>query len=292
MSEKTLRLSLYCLGAVVALYLLVFLARGRSGPGAPDGGLAEALGGLDGAALVQIDIQGPGDTIRLERDGTAWRANGFGADTGSVQRLLRAIDDVAVSSVVATNPDNHARMGVDADSAWTLTAGDVSVLLGKAGNRYRTSYARMPGANSVGLLDGDLRAAAARSLFDWRDKIIVSADTAMIASVRIQHANTSLLYERQDSIWMVGGEEADASTMRGILQELARLRASGFAGDDVMRPLEADRSVRASDAAGTDIVSLTLQEREGGFWVTTVGSEIVFEIPTFRGDRVAPAPED
>ncbi len=292
MSEKTLRMSLYCLGAVVALYALIALAGGRDAPSLDDGGIGPALDGLDGALLTRIDLRGPEDTIRLEREGTDWRVNGLEADTGAVQRLLRAIDDVSVSSVAAANPANHARMGVDADGAWTLTADDVSVLLGNAGVRYRTAYARMPDADPVVLLEGDLRSAAARPLFDWRDKIVASVDTARIASVRVTHGRSATLFERGDSAWTAGGEEADASTVRSLLQELAGLRANGFADEGVAMPASPDRTVQAMDESGAELATLTLAEGDGHFLVVAGEGGTVFEIPNFRADRVAPVPEE
>lgn len=297
MSEKTLRMSLYFLASVGVVYGLSVVLGGRIGgdPSGGDPGLAAVLDGIDPVLVSSVAITGPQDTIRLLREGTAWTVNGFEADSGAVSRLLRALEETEVASVAATNPANHGRLGLDVDSAWTLVVDDdAHVLLGKAGTRFRTAYARLPGEDVASMIQGDLRSAAARSLLDWRDKIALRADTGAVASIRVTRDGDETLYERRDSTWVVGDEEADATTVRNILQELSGLRATGFAPEDEAAPTEADadRSVRATNAEGEEVAVLFLAEQEGSFRVATPASPYVFEVPTYRADRVAPAPPD
>ena len=298
MSEKTLRASLYFLASVTALYVVATLVGGGGGSATDDSALAAAFEGMDGETLTRADLTGPRDTIRLERTGDDWTVNGFQADSGAVARFLRALDEVTVGSVAATNPANHARLGVTTDSAWAVTTdGGTTVLLGKPGNRFRTAYARLPDSDRVSLIEGDLRAAAARPLFDWRDKMILRADTAAISSIRVTRYGETVTYERQDSSWTIGGgdagaddAEADATTVRNMLQELAGLRASGFAPQDADMPEESDRMVLALDGDGNEVAFLSLAEQEGNFLVSTPASPYIFQVPAFRADRIAPAP--
>lgn len=294
MSEKTLRMALYSLVAVTALYVAVTLLRGGgNGSVAADSALAAAFGEMAGESQTHFDITGPRDTVRLARDVDGWTVNGFEADSGAVSRFLRAVDEVEVASVAATNPANHGRLGVTADSAWSLGTGDGPVvLLGKTGNRFRTAYARLPDEDLVSLIEGDLRAAAARPLLDWRDKMILRADTANVVGITVVRDGETMVYERQDSSWTSGGDEADATTVRNILQELANMRASGFAPEDAELPAEPERTVVAVDAEGNELASLALSEGDGNFRVTSADSPYTFEIPTFRANRVAPGPPD
>lgn len=294
MSEKTLRMALYSLVAVTALYVAVILLRGGgNGSVAADSALADAFGEMAGESQTHFDITGPRDTVRLARDVDGWTVNGFEADSGAVSRFLRAVDEVEIASVAATNPANHGRLGVTADSAWSLGAGDGPVvLLGKTGNRFRTAYARLPDEDLVSLIEGDLRAAAARPLLDWRDKMILRVDTANVAGITVVRDGETMVYERQDSSWTSGGDEADATTVRNILQELANMRASGFAPEDAELPAEPERAVVAVDDEGNELASLALSEGDGNFRVTSADSPHIFEIPTFRANRVAPGPPD
>ncbi len=208
---------------------------------------------------------------------------------------MRALEETEVASVAATNPENHGRLGLDTDSAWTLEVDDdAHLLLGKAGTRFRTAYARLPGEDVASLIQGDLRSAAARPLLDWRNKIVLRADTAAVAAIRVTRDGDETVFERRDSTWMVGDEEADETTVRNILQELSGLRATGFAPEADAAPSEADadRIVRATNADGEDVASLFLTGQEGSFLVATPASPYVFEVPTYRADRVAPGPPD
>lgn len=294
MSEKTLRMALYSLVAVTALYVAVTLLRGGgNGSVAADSALAAAFGEMAGESQTHFEITGPRDTVRLARDVDGWTVNGFEADSGAVSRFLRAVDEVEVASVTATNPANHGRLGVTADSAWSLGTGEGAVvLLGKTGNRFRTAYARLPDEDLVSLIEGDLRAAAARPLPDWRDKMILRVDTGNVAGITVVRDGATMVYERQDSSWTIGGDEADATTVRNILQELANMRASGFAPEDAELPAEPERTVVAVDAEGNELASLALSEGDGNFRVTSADSPYTFEIPTFRANRVAPGPPD
>lgn len=294
MSKKTLRACIYSLVAVGALYLVVTLARGGGGGRSVDPGLAAALEEITAGPLEGFVIEGPEGTIRLELNAGAWTANGFEADSSAVERLIRAIEETEVSGVAGTNPANHVRFGLTADSAWTFTAGEAPpILLGKTGTRFRTVYARLPDSDPVSVVEGDLRSAAARPLVDWRDKVVLRADTAAVVRIAVTHAGGTEVYERQDSTWAVGGEEAEEATVRGILQELASLRASGFAPEGAGMPEATDRALVATDAGGNELASLAMAGQEGNFWLKSVASPYIFEIPIFRANRLAPgAPEE
>lgn len=294
MSEKTLRACIYSLVAVGALYLVVALVR-RGGDGARtvDEGLATALAEIGAGTHERFVIEGPDGPLRLELNAGAWTVNGFEVDSSAVDRLIRAIDGTEVGGVAGTNPANHPRFGLTADSAWSFAAGDATpILLGKNGPRFRTAYARLPGGDLVSLIEGDLRSAAARPLADWRNKVVLRADTGAVARIEVSHAGVSQVYERQDSAWTLDGDDAEAATVRGILQELASLRATGFAPEDAEMPETADRSVVATDADGNEVASVHMAEREGNFWLQSPASPYIFEIPIFRANRLAPgAPE-
>lgn len=291
MTEKTLRRSFYGLAAAAALYVAITLAGGRGGGPSGSGQLTGALADIDPDAVAQAVVEGPGDTIRLARTDDGWHVNGFPADSVAVNRFLRALEETSVSSVASTNPANHARLGVDADSAWTLSVDDgPPILLGKAGSRYRTAFARMPGEDLVSLLAGDLRSASARPLQDWRDKTILRLDTASAATIRVTRDGASAVYERGDSAWTTGGEAVEDATMRGILQELAHLRANGFAPAGHEMPESPDRQVQVMDAEGAEIGALALAEADGDFHVSTPASPYVFVVPAFRANRLSPAP--
>ena len=266
MSEKTLKGAIYFLAAVTGLYLLTALL-GRDAPasGAAGSDLADILANADEASATWVEIAGPEGSVRLERAGQTWTVNGFPADSAAVARFWSGVRETEVASVAATNPANHERLGVTAETAWRIEFGDQGspILLGNAGSRFRTSYARLPDEDAVHLLSGDLHASATRTVSDWRDKVVMALDTSQVAQVRVRRDAATHTFDRQDSTWTVNGADADASMVASLLQELAAFTATGFAADSIQMKASPDRSVTALDAFGAEIASLALDEGDG-----------------------------
>ena len=114
-----------------------------------------------------------------------------------------------------------------------------------------------------------------------------------MARIVVTHGTETRLYERQDSVWTVSGDTAEAVTVNNILQELATLRASGFAPEGAAMPEPADRTVVARDMDGNELAAISLAEQEGSYWLLSASSPYIFEIPAFRANRLAPGgPEE
>lgn len=289
MSEKTLKQAIYFLAAVTALYLLTTLLN-QGGTRTPAGGaaVAEALE-VSPEETDRVVLTGPERTVTLERANDEWTVNGFLADSTAVARFWDALSGSEIGDVAATNPANHERLGVTADSAWVLTIGqEERVLLGHAGPQFGTAYVRLPDADEVYLLRGDLRSATTRSLVDWRDKLVLSVDTARVTAVEVTRDGDTRRWERGDSAWTVDGQGADETEVRNLLQELAAFRATGFAADSITMKETPDRRILAFDAEGNEMASLSLDEGDGNLRAFSNQSPYVFEVPSWRADRIAP----
>jgi hypothetical protein len=296
MSEKSLKKILVTLAVLVALWGVSSLLSGRGGgSSAADGGVAAALDGLDGTNVESVHIEGPLATLTLERSGGTWTANGYAADSVAVGRLWDALAGSEVSGVVATNPANHARMGVSADSAWAVRltrseGGTSSLLIGKNGPTYPSTYARLPDRDIVVVVSGDLRSALARGIVAWRDKTIVRTDTAAVTRVIIAGDVGSTTLERPDGVWMVNGEVAAAVAVGNLMRELNLLVATGFAEQG--QAAEGDpRRVTALNASGDTLMTMRISGTESTRHAQVPGSDVVFELPVWRVDRIAPSLE-
>ena len=297
MSEQSLKKILVALAVLVGLWGVTSLLSGRNGGGSPtaDGGLAAALEGLDSTSVQSVQIDGPFATLTLQRSGGAWTVNGFAADSTAVGRLWDALAGSEVGGLVATNPANHDRMGVSTDSAWTVeftrSAGGVSsLLIGKNGPTYPSTYARLPGQEVVVVVSGDLRSAVARGIVAWRDKTVLRTDTADVARVVIEAEDGSHTLERPDSVWMVNGQVAAAIAVGNLMRELNRMVATGFAEEGPAA--EGDpRRVTALNASGDTLITVQISGTESTRQARVPGSDVVFEIPVWRVDRIAPGLE-
>ena len=141
MSEKALKALVGTLTGLVLIWLLVtFLPQGEGGAGSASPTLSSFFDGVTPEGVSGVLFQGPEDAARVElrRMEGRWMVNGFRADSGAVERFWEALQGATLGDLVASNPDNHPRMGVAADSAWTLEIemGEETraLLVGKGGN--------------------------------------------------------------------------------------------------------------------------------------------------------------
>ena len=295
MSEKSLKKILVTLAVLLGLWGVSSLLSGRGGGGSADadGGVSEALAGLDGSTVESVRIDGPLATLSLERSGGAWTVNGYAADSTAVGRLWEALSGSEVGGVVATNPANHERMGVSADSAWVLewtrTDGETSgLLVGKSGPTYPSAYARRPDEDLVVIISGDLRSAVTRGVLAWRDKTVLRTDTAAVARVVIDREDDSYALERTDGVWTVNGEVAAATAVADLMRELDLLVATGFV--EAGHEAEGDpRRLTALDAAGDTLVTVAISGTDATRHARVRGNDVVFAIPVWRADRVTPS---
>ena len=296
MSERTLKQIFGALGILVILWLGSVLLSGRRGGGpASGGGVASLLEGLDETTVDAVRIVGPNQTMALQRSGGVWTVNGNLADSVTVTRFWNALEGAEVGGVVANNPSNHERMGLSADSAWTVDftladGGMASVLVGKTGPIFPSGYVRLPDQDAVVVVSGDFRPTVILSITQWRDKTILRVDTAAVVRVVLETDEGIHVAERSDTTWSVDGEPANANTMRSVLDELANLVALGFVEDG--EALE--ENPRRVIALGAEADTLGIVVVTGGAatrHARTPGSATVFEIPIFRADRITPAIE-
>ncbi len=231
MSESTLRRITLVLAAIVVAWLLVTLTR-RGGAVGSGGELAQALHRLqqDTATAFTITAAG-GAPIEIAQSDDAWTVNGMPADSDAVNRLRNAVSGAAVGDLVSTSPRNHERLGVGADSAWSLvihtgTRAD-TLLVGKAAQSTGYSYVRLPGNDQTWEVSGDLRSAVVHTIPDWRDKVMARVDTTTVARIEIARGDTTFALVKDGAGWKLGsGDAADSTTMHAVLTGLSRFAAT------------------------------------------------------------------
>jgi hypothetical protein len=298
-SDRTLKILILALVVVAALWGLASLLGGPSSGGGAEGSgeMAELLEGVSGETVSRVRFMGPDDTITLRRESPEWRVNGFRADSATLARFWDELEEASVGDLMAANPENHARMGVSADSArvleMELEGQTRTLLVGNQGPRFGTAFVRLPDADEVFLLRGNIRPSLTRSLDDWRNKRMAAVDTARVQTIRVQRQEESYTLIRTDTVWSLadGGEEADAPTVRTLLGQLARLQATGFQEPQDTLP---DRAVSltALDAPGDTLLHLELGGGEGERWARVTGDSILYRFPSWRVSQVAPPRAD
>ena len=293
MSERTLKRILGALGILVVMWLISTLLAGRGGGGAtPDGGVAALLERLDEATVSAVRIVRPEQTVSLQRSGDAWTVNGNVPDSSALTRLWNALVEAEVGGVVANNPGNHERMGLSADSALTVDftladGGMASLLVGKVGPIFPSGYVRLPDQDAVVVVSGDFRATLNQSVTDWRDKTILRVDTAAVIRLVLETDDGTHVVERSDTTWSVDGGPANASTIRSVLEELANFVAVGFVEDEEIFQ-ENPRRATVLGAQGDTLGAVVITGEAGTRHARTPGNDVVFEVASFRADRITP----
>jgi hypothetical protein len=145
----------------------------------------------------------------------------------------------------------------------------------------------MPDEDEVVVVSGGFRTTATMPLTDWRDRSVVRVDTADVARLVFETDEGTLTAERSETTWSVDGARSNSTTIQVVLEELANLRASGF-GEEGAAFEENPKRVIAFGAGGNTLADITLTGESGVRHAQVRGSEVVFELPSFRADRVAP----
>ncbi len=302
MSARTLRALLGVLGGAAAIWLVVFLLADRAseseaGP-VLEGPIASFFEGVDSSTLTAARFTRLGATVELRRVGDRWEVNGFRGDSGSVSRFFVTLGESRVESLAATNPTNHARMGLDADSAprLELEVGGATrtLLMGLDGPRAATLYARLPDEDAVYLLHSGLRPYVFRQLDDWRNRRMLAIDTSVVRRLAVQRDGDSYEVLRADSGWtFANGETADLRVVQGVLSELSGglVAARFFAPTDSIGLLPQGGRTVAYGSSGEELAVVTFGSGSGDRWGMAAGDSVRYRLPSFRIDAVAPTRE-
>ncbi len=292
MSERTLKWLVGALAIVVVAWAAVTFLGGRTGAPAGSAKMTAFFKGLTPKEVVAVHIQGPKDTVDLTQDKGVWKVDGAPTDSGAVARFWTDVKNATVQDLVATNPANHYRLGVAADSTWKVTfvvsSGSRTIYIGHTGPTYTTVYARLPKDNDVYTLAGGLRPAVVRTVDDWRNKKIVALDTSAVVHVMVKHGHNSFHLMHNDSIWeLAKGGRASPSAVRNILSELSNFDALGFYHKSDSLPSEAGTLV-ALNGVGDTLTVLTVGSGEADRWVRVRGDTAVYKVAGYRVDRMMP----
>lgn len=300
MSERTLKRLVGVFGAAALIWLVVFLVSNREGGADTEvaGPIAELFAGVSDSSLTAIRFTRAGETIELSRQDGTWEVNGFRTDSGAVTRFFQTLAETRVGGLAASNPSNHARMGVAADSAPTMElegAGAVGrIFIGQEGPRVATVYARMPDEDAVYLLESGLRSYVHRQLDDWRNRRMLALDTSLVRRIAVERDNDSFTLVRADTVWTFeGGGAADARQVQAILNELGGgLVASRFFGptDSIGQLPQGGRTV-VYGASGEQLAEVTVGTGSGDRWGMVAGDSVRYRIPPFRADAIVPTLE-
>jgi len=193
---------------------------------------------VDSGMVNKISVQRLGTVVEFQKVGEDWnvsdRGKSYSTEKGTVQQLADLAHTMSVGEIISSNPDKQMLFQVD-----TITGNRVtfyrdtnelaSVIIGKAGADYQSTYVRKPESKDVYAAKGNLARFLNRPASGYRDKTLLTIDTTQIASISFKSKEIDYRIGRQDSLWRIvpaKGEPAnpDPQKMSNLLRQLAVIR--------------------------------------------------------------------
>lgn len=295
---------LWHLLAVLVLLLIAWLAAYVVTGGDDEEGPESML--LPAGAELELDsvvITSATGTIRL-RANDGWTVNGYEALPDAGAQLERALLGARLGELVSRNPANHGRLGVAEAAGRRLTAyagGEprLTLIIGGRTRVLEQVYVRRPGADEVYTLTGSLVGLASRNVEGWRNREIVTEGRDDIQRIELTYPDETFALVRDSVGWRVepSGRAAVEGTVSSLLNQLAGLRAIGFAPDSVAEALAWDSltgRVRVMGPGGASLAELEFLERadEVGYYVRRAGRPVVYSLSSWSGDQILKREEE
>ena len=200
---------------------------------------------IDPETVSRIEITRPtGERVVLANTSGQWalvEPLEAEADPSNAEAAINRLAELELLRIVATEPDNYARLEVDDAQAVRVTAKAddetlAELLIGKYANGM--TMVRLAEHVEVFGASGSLRYAFDRDIKAWRNRRVVSIESSDVQSIRFESGNGTFQFDRTGETWSatVGKkklDELDAKKVTSLVSTAARLTASGFADPDV-----------------------------------------------------------
>jgi hypothetical protein len=198
--------------------------------------------GFRSGDAAKITIRAADRRAVLQKQDGSWivaSEDSFPAEAQAVEDLLTAVAGLSRNDKISSNPEKHQLYQVDSsgvavtleDSRGKLVA---SLVVGRMGPDYQSTYVRDAGSGDVVLAQGYLGPVFDRGKRSWLDKRVFAVDPAeaveMGASIP---AGTTVLLRDPAEKWYLSRPESascDQAAASRLLRSLAQLRCEAFAG--------------------------------------------------------------
>lgn len=225
------------------------------------------------------------------------------ADQNNVESALNRLGDLRLTRIVATQPENYARLQVDDTSAVRVIAkaGEetlIRLMVGKYGSGM--TMVRIDDRAEVFGASGSLRYAFDRELKAWRDRKVVSVEAADVQSIRFESPNGIFNFKREGDGWAaVEGKKAlgdfDPKQVAGRLSTVARLTASDFAPEETSEAraglTEPKATVIMTLAEDQPAIVLELgdnTDEANELYLRRQGNPTIYVVSKYLADRLQP----
>lgn len=279
--------------ALIALMVVFLGARWLESRSLAPRAVALDLSTLDEKAVDKILVEGIEETS-LTRSGDAWAVGKYQA--ADVSQFLDNVKATRVQDVVSRDKSKHSVFEVDDEAGVRIRLYDgarvaADFLVGKqafAGS----FYLRLPGKDEVYQARGGLSAYTTRTLQDWVDKTIVSVDQDKITAVELKYPKETIVLERKDGDWQIGGEKVERTLADTLITNLASLEGREVETVETPQFSEPDAELEIS-VDGQQAQNLVFKKKdEKDYWVRGSGKNVIYLLDASAAEAVLITKED
>lgn len=241
---------------------------------------AKAFVDLDKAAVKTLSLTAKGETVVMARDGDGWKITSpvqARADKYSVEPILDKLVELKSKQTVAEDASKAAEFGLTPPAfavvaTFTDKAGaqkSAELRVGIENPLDLSLYYARGGDPRVYLADSGLKGPLDKSLFDLRDKSLVTHEDKEVQGFTAEAGGASWTVERAGEGWKLTAplqDGADKGAVDAVLSRLRNARAKAFAAETAptdaagLKAFGLDKPVAvATFALGADKAKKTLQ---------------------------------
>lgn len=220
---------------LVAIFGVVQLTK----RGGKSKGIRTELVTVDTAQISKIELIGK-ERVTLTKSGSAWQvSNETGVDkpakTTAIMSLIRNLENIKPSRMVAKSESSWAKYGVDStatqlklyDKDNELTADIMLGQFGVEGQNSFFSYVRMTSEREVYVADNFMSMSVGAQAADYRNNEIVRVNKDSLVNVHFQYPGTYFDLENKES-WYLDDQLADSVAVVDFLNGLRSLNSRNF----------------------------------------------------------------
>ncbi|HSN82460.1 MAG TPA: DUF4340 domain-containing protein [Polyangiales bacterium] len=262
---------------------------------------------LDQDSITTLEITRSNDQrVVLSKVDGQWRVTSpleAPADQSNVESALNRLADLRIPRVVASQPQNYARLQIDDANAVHVVAksGDETLAdlkIGKYANGL--TMLRVGEREEVFGASGSLRYAFDRELKAWRNRKVVNVDSADVQSIGLRSKNGTFALERAQDGWKAMDspkelKELDSQKVDSLASMLARLTASDFAPEDVsaaragLTEPTAEITIHVKDQPEPIVLELGDATDDGSeHYLRRRDDPIIYVVSKYMADRLRP----
>ena len=317
-------------------YWVVDSGTGDTQPDEPEESATPDLPEVERDEITELEIHLPANedeeleavTVRLVKDGEAWRLEEPVAAEASLTAVNTALDkvsDLEVTGRAASNPQFHERLEVDPAHGIRViarTGGETAIDVWIGAYQSGNTMVRPEGQDVVLTVRGSIKFAFNKRPRDWRNRTITELTANEVRQVEFRNENGHWVFDKTDDEWAqtvaepappAEGEEPeepeegeegeeggfDSGRVNTIVSGLARMRAADFAAPDVTPEAagigESSAIVRMVVGEGDDEVTTLLRVgnelEEGQRYVMVQGNDTIYVVNRYMADRALPSEE-